>query len=65
MSTVGPSTSTETSCPCYSEPDDERTIFHLGGWDLDGLDAAAPQLTSDLTNDYTLDDHPELQIFEE
>ena len=49
----------------YSEPDDERTIFHLGGWDLDGLDAAAPQLTSDLTNDYTLDDHPELQIFEE
>jgi 3-oxoacyl-[acyl-carrier protein] reductase len=49
----------------YSEPDDERIIYARGGWDLDSLDAAAPQLTSDLTNDYTLDDHPDLQIFKD
>jgi NAD(P)-dependent dehydrogenase (short-subunit alcohol dehydrogenase family) len=49
----------------YSEPDEERVIFARGGWDLDGLDTAAPQLTSDLTNDYTLDDHPDLQIFKD
>jgi 3-oxoacyl-[acyl-carrier protein] reductase len=49
----------------YSEPDDERTIFNRGGWDLDGLDAAGPQLTLGLTNDYTLDDHPDLQVFKD
>ena len=49
----------------YSEPEDERIIFSDGGWDLDMLDAAAPQLTSDLTNDYTLDEYPALKIFDE
>ena len=49
----------------YSEPEDERTIFAAGGWDLDMLDEAASQLTSDLTNDYTLDDHPALKVFDE
>ncbi len=49
----------------YTEPEDERTIFTQGGWDLDGLDAAGTQLTGDLTNDYTLDEHPELQIFKD
>ncbi|TML12794.1 MAG: SDR family NAD(P)-dependent oxidoreductase [Actinobacteria bacterium] len=49
----------------YSEPEDERIIFAAGGWDLDMLDAAAPQLTSDLTNDYTLDEYPALKVFDE
>lgn len=49
----------------YSEPEDERTIFAAGGWDLDMLDEAAPQLTSDLTNDYTLDEFPALKVFDE
>jgi NAD(P)-dependent dehydrogenase (short-subunit alcohol dehydrogenase family) len=48
-----------------SEPTPERTIFMSGGWNLDALDAAAPQLTSTLTNDYRLDDHPALQVFDE
>jgi hypothetical protein len=49
-----------------SEPQRERVIHHTGGWDLDGLDATAPShLVDDVTNDYTLDDHPELQVFEE
>ena len=49
----------------YSEPEDERTIFAAGGWDLDMLDEAAPQLTSDLTNDYTLEEFPALKVFDE
>jgi NAD(P)-dependent dehydrogenase (short-subunit alcohol dehydrogenase family) len=49
----------------YSEPEDERVIYASGGWDLDALDAAAPELTSDLTNDYTLDEYPALKIFDE
>jgi NAD(P)-dependent dehydrogenase (short-subunit alcohol dehydrogenase family) len=49
----------------YSEPEDERTIYAAGGWDLDMLDEAAPQLTNDLTNDYTLDEYPSLKVFEE
>jgi 3-oxoacyl-[acyl-carrier protein] reductase len=49
----------------YSEPEDERIIFTEGGWDLDKLDAAAGQLTSDLTNDYTLDEYPALKVFDE
>jgi NAD(P)-dependent dehydrogenase (short-subunit alcohol dehydrogenase family) len=48
----------------FSEPVAERLIFHAGGWDLDGLDRAAPELTNDLTNDYTLDEHPALQVFD-
>ena len=49
----------------YSEPEDERIIYAAGGWDLDALDAAAPELTSDLTNDYTLDEYPALKVFDE
>jgi 3-oxoacyl-[acyl-carrier protein] reductase len=49
-----------------SEPQRERVIHHTDGWDLDALDATAPShLVDDITNDYTLDDHPELQVFEE
>jgi len=49
-----------------SEPQRERVIHHAGGWTLDALDALAPtHLVDDLSNDYTLDDHPELQVFEE
>ncbi len=49
-----------------SEPAPERSVHQRGGWDLDGLDAVAPaSLVDGLTNDYTLDDYPELQVFEE
>jgi NAD(P)-dependent dehydrogenase (short-subunit alcohol dehydrogenase family) len=49
-----------------SEPQPERVIHHSGGWDLDALDTTAPScLTDDLTNSYALDDHPELQVFDE
>ena len=48
-----------------SEPERERAITQAGGWTLDALDAVAPtHLVEDLTNDYLLDDHPELQVFE-
>ncbi len=48
-----------------SEPERERVISQAGGWTLDALDAVAPtHLVDDLTNDYLLDDHPELQVFE-
>lgn len=47
----------------FSEPDGERSIYQRGGWDLDGLDTAAPQLTAGLTNDYLLADHPHLHRF--
>lgn len=49
-----------------SEPIRERVIHHGGGWTLDAIDATAPShLVDDLTNPYTLDDHPELKVFEE
>ena len=49
-----------------SEPARERVVFAADGWDLDALDRVAPtHLVDDLANDYTLDDHPELRIFEE
>jgi NAD(P)-dependent dehydrogenase (short-subunit alcohol dehydrogenase family) len=49
-----------------SEPQPELTITQAGGWDLDGLDAAAPaDLTAGLTNPYTLDNFPELKVFED
>jgi len=49
-----------------SEPQRERVIVRSGGWDLDALDATAPtHLSGDLTNPYTLDDHPELHVFED
>jgi NAD(P)-dependent dehydrogenase (short-subunit alcohol dehydrogenase family) len=48
-----------------SEPERERAITKAGGWTLDALDAVAPtHLVEDLTNDYLLEDHPELQVFE-
>jgi hypothetical protein len=46
-----------------SEPQPEVTVTQAGGWDLDGLDAAA-ELTKGLTNPYTLDNFPELKVFE-
>jgi len=47
-----------------SEPRPETTIHQTGGWDLDGLDAAAPAvLTRELSNPYTLDAFPELKEF--
>jgi NAD(P)-dependent dehydrogenase (short-subunit alcohol dehydrogenase family) len=49
----------------FTEPSAERTIFTRGGWDLDGLDTAGPVLTTGLTNDYLLDDRPDLKVFEE
>ena len=49
-----------------SEPEPERIIHQAGGWDLDGLDAAASAgLTLGLTNPYTLDAFPELKVFED
>jgi 3-oxoacyl-[acyl-carrier protein] reductase len=48
-----------------TEPERERAITQAGGWTLDGLDAVAPtHLVDDLTNDFLLEDHPELQVFE-
>jgi NAD(P)-dependent dehydrogenase (short-subunit alcohol dehydrogenase family) len=47
------------------EPAPERTITMPGGWTLDALDEIAPdQLVKGLTNDFTFDDHPEVQVFE-
>ena len=47
-----------------SEPEPQRVIHQVGGWDLDGLDAAAAAgLTLGLTNPYTLDAFPELKVF--
>lgn len=49
----------------YSEPELTRVLYTPGGWDLDSLDrAGAAALTGDLTNDYLLEDHPELRQFE-
>jgi 3-oxoacyl-[acyl-carrier protein] reductase len=49
-----------------SEPAPERMIRNEGGWTLDALDAVATaHLVGDLTNDYTLDEYPELKVFEE
>ena len=49
-----------------SEPARERVLHHHGGWTLDALDAIGPtHLTDDLANEYTLDDRPDLQVFDE
>jgi len=49
----------------FADSQYERQVEHPGGWTLDALDEVAPaQLVDDLTNDYLLDDHPELQQFE-
>ena len=53
------------SIALLSEPGPERLIVQEGGWTLDALDELAPgQLVDELTDDYRLDDHPELQVFE-
>jgi 3-oxoacyl-[acyl-carrier protein] reductase len=47
-----------------SEPEPERTIVSLDGWDLDSLDAVAPtSLAGDLGNRFEFTDHPELRVF--
>ncbi len=49
-----------------SEPGPERVIVQEGGWTLDALDTVVPvELAAGLANHYRLDDHPELQVFEE
>ena len=49
-----------------SEPVRERVMYESGGWDLDALDTLGPShLTDDLLNEYTLDDRPDLKIFDE
>jgi 3-oxoacyl-[acyl-carrier protein] reductase len=47
-----------------SEPAPLRSMHREGGWDLDALDALAPSyLVPGVTNDFRLDDHPELKEF--
>jgi NAD(P)-dependent dehydrogenase (short-subunit alcohol dehydrogenase family) len=49
-----------------SEPARERVVFNAAGWDLEALDRVAPtHLADDLANDYLLEDHPELQVWED
>lgn len=48
----------------YPEPDCERIITQVGGWDLDSLDVSAPSLTATCTNDYRFADRPDLTTFE-
>lgn len=41
------------------------TISQAGGWDLDSIDVVASgELTTGLTNPYTLDDFPKLKVFD-
>jgi len=54
---------TDIDVSLLSEPQPERTVTQTDGWDLDGLDAS--DLTSGLTNPYTLDNFPELKVFED
>jgi hypothetical protein len=47
-----------------TEPKPKATIEQAGGWTLDDLDRVAPeQLVAGLRNRWTLDDHPDLQVF--
>jgi 3-oxoacyl-[acyl-carrier protein] reductase len=47
-----------------AEPRAKATIEQAGGFTLDDLDRLAPdQLVAGLRNRWTLDDHPELQVF--
>jgi NAD(P)-dependent dehydrogenase (short-subunit alcohol dehydrogenase family) len=49
-----------------AEPKPKATIEQPGGWTLDDLDRVAPdELVAGLRNRWTLDDHPELQVFPE
>jgi 3-oxoacyl-[acyl-carrier protein] reductase len=53
------------SIALLSEPGPERLAVQDGGWTLDALDElAATHLVGDLRNDYRLDDHPDLQVFD-
>ncbi len=48
----------------FSEPELTRSLSRSGGWDLDSLDTfARERLIGDLTNDFLLESHPELQKF--
>jgi len=48
----------------FSEPELVGSISRVGGWDLDTLDDYAPdRLIGDLTNDFLLEDFPELKKF--
>ena len=47
-----------------TEPRPKATIEQAGGWTLDDLDRVAPEeLVPGRRNRWTLDDHPELQVF--
>jgi len=47
-----------------AEPRPKATIEQPGGWTLDDLDRVAPeQLVPGYRNRWTLDDHPDLQVF--
>jgi NAD(P)-dependent dehydrogenase (short-subunit alcohol dehydrogenase family) len=50
----------------FAEAHYEREVEQVGGWTLDALDERAPTLLVDgLLNDFLLEDHPELQVFDE
>jgi len=47
-----------------SEPSPVVAVHQAGGWDLDGLDEAGPEvLVRELANPYTLDAFPDLKVF--
>jgi NAD(P)-dependent dehydrogenase (short-subunit alcohol dehydrogenase family) len=47
------------------EPRPARTVFRDGGWDLDSLDQLAPaNLVDGLSNEFALEDYPELRVFQ-
>jgi len=47
------------------EPQRERVVTNADGLTLDALDRVAPtHLVDDLGNEYTLDDHPDLQTLD-
>ncbi|HJY81251.1 MAG TPA: hypothetical protein VKK81_09230, partial [Candidatus Binatia bacterium] len=48
----------------FSEPQVTCSLSRAGGWDLESLDNfARERLIGDLTNDFLLESHPELQKF--
>jgi 3-oxoacyl-[acyl-carrier protein] reductase len=48
----------------FSEPEVVCSLSRAGGWDLDSLDSyARERLIGDLSNDFTLDEYPELKKF--
>jgi NAD(P)-dependent dehydrogenase (short-subunit alcohol dehydrogenase family) len=50
----------------FTEPKPQRTIVSEGGWTLDELDAVAPEdLVGGMVNRFTLDDHPDMKVFDE